>query len=645
MNKPDGGIHTYLISFWPLLLLIGFASALLPSVTVVGYRWTVELALAGFLFLSLLLAAFGNGLHGFGSIPKKEFLWTILPVSLFTIWSGLSVLWASSWRNALHHTLLWACYLTFYVLVREVLRSERFLSHCLKVAGIVVFAISAACIVEYIGIPKPVTSDFTYRYYSYAEAIVALLPLFVAVGIKKASKMPILGFVIVTTAWAMIVVTTSRMMFLAGVVALAIFLVLYLLINRKLEEPRKWFVLTVILIIVTLIPQLPFLTGSSVSLKERFSGQEEYSNLSARSRILLWGMAVEGFRQSPLIGIGGDNYFTDYRQLREGYSARDLENPVLEIDEDLIPERAHNEYLQILSELGLIGGLIFGWLMAGVVYMFYLAIRKRGSLMTTGALSGMAAFLIAFVASSYSFRFPANGLCFFFLLAVAARELFKSDSPETVGETSSASLRWPKWFLVVGIVSSILMIGFSLVRAVSVRHLSNFQNATEPATARSEIEKAIAIDPSEPMFRFYYGQELYLAGRGAEAVPQMRLAIDNGLASSVSYFNLLAVLIRGGRYDEARNIFVEALRVYPRSVFLRTAFASFLKRRGEPAQADVEYQKALEINQKQARSWQLAHDEGLEKLGQTARIDSNYVSTFDLLPNTAPLVLANFQRR
>ena len=41
---------------------------------------------------------------------------------------------------------------------------------------------------------------------------------------------------------------------------------------------------------------------------------------------------------------------------------------------------------------------------------------------------------------------------------------------------------------------------------------------------------------------------------------------------------------------------------------------AFLKRCGDDLAAKAEFQKALKINAKQARSWQLAHDEGLERL-------------------------------
>ena len=188
------------------------------------------------------------------------------------------------------------------------------------------------------------------------------------------------------------------------------------------------------------------------------------------------------------------------------------------------------------------------------------------------------------------------------------------------------------------------MIGFSAVRAVSISHLTNSLGTLDTEYAETEIKKAIALDASEPMFRSFYGQQLYLAGQHEEAIPQLRLAIDNGLASSPTYFNLLSAEMRAGMSDEANKTFEEAMLVYPRSIFLRTAYAAFLKRQGDPMAADIHYQKAVEIDPKQAKSWQFAHDEGLERLSIVSHSDPDYIKPMDLPPADGALALVSFQR-
>ena len=51
-------------------------------------------------------------------------------------------------------------------------------------------------------------------------------------------------------------------------------------------------------------------------------------------------MALMGFEGRPIVGIGGDNYFSDYKELRKAVSMENPENPILAFSEDLIPERA-----------------------------------------------------------------------------------------------------------------------------------------------------------------------------------------------------------------------------------------------------------------------------------------------------------------
>jgi O-antigen ligase len=632
-----GRVYKFVSTLWPLLLLAGFASVLLPQPTVVGYRWSVELVFAGFLLVTSALAVFAKDPQLKSKISRSEFIWVILPILIFTLWSGLSIFWAVSWRGALHHTLLWCCYAIFYLLIRRISQSKDLLLNCLNIVGAVVFIIGSACVIEFTFAEKPLTSAFITRYYVSGEIIVSLLPLVIAVAIKDIKRW-IQRIVTILVAWCAVVVTVSRSMFLAGLSSFLVIGVLTPLAGPKPQKLKRWILLSGSIVVITFASQFALNRSQNPTLVDRFSGSNDLSVRSAESRLKLWGMAIEGFRQNPIVGLGGDNYFSNYKVIRQAYFSRERKHSGMEIDEDLIPERAHNEYLQILSELGLVGGLIFAWLLVGIAFMFFRAIRNGASLMTIGALSGIVAFLVASLTSSYSFRFPANGICFFFLLAVAAKELLNGDSSWEL-----PNLR--RWFFALGIVTAISMMIFSAIRGTSIWHLANSQNTSDKGIAESEIRKAIGIDPSEPMFRFYYGQQLYIAARYDEAIPEMRLAIDNGVANSTSYFNLLAAQMLSGKNDDAFRTFEEALRVYPRSIFLRTAFASFLKRQGDMVRADTEFQKASAVDPKQAQSWQLAHDDGLERLVQRARVDDNFVTTMYLTPESAPLALVNFQRQ
>jgi predicted Zn-dependent protease len=186
---------------------------------------------------------------------------------------------------------------------------------------------------------------------------------------------------------------------------------------------------------------------------------------------------------------------------------------------------------------------------------------------------------------------------------------------------------------------------FSAVRGTSLMYLQTALTAKEDADREIYFQKAFALDADEPLFRYYYGVHLFNAKQSKEAVPHLRFAVDRGIATSIAFFNLASAQILARQTDEAEKTLAEAVAVYPRSVFLRTAYADFLAENNFSDEAEKQYAAAAEINPEQARSWRLAFSEGMGKLSQTEFADKSYVKTMDLLPNDGIYALLDFQRQ
>jgi O-antigen ligase len=632
------------LAFWSALLLANFVPAIPQPAVIIGYLWKVEFALAAFL-LAAIVFLLKLPKEKFERVTRKEFFFIILPLLLFTIWSGFSIFWAQSPRNALHHTLLWACYCIFYLLIRQLVKQPKSLALSFKFTGLVIFILGAACIAEYVSSPENITAFFTYRYYKYAEALVTLLPVFLALALQSKSRIAMLSGAVALIAWMVMLLSLSRTLFITGFVTVGLFFALVFIFQDWKKHLKKSSLLFGSLILCVFISQMSFSSGKHENATiTRFSGGE-ISQASFSSRFLFWGIALESFKQNPAFGVGADNYVSVYKTARENYSALDGENKLLEINEDVLAERAHNEYLQILSELGIVGAVFFAWLLGGIAYLFFSLCRKRASLLSIASIVGISAFLISSLASSYSFRVPANGLCFFFLLALAASSL-KSKVPSLKSSHfSDLRLGTRDLRLAFGLIICVTMLVFSAVRGTSLMYLQFALSSSEEAQAGQYFQKAIALDGDDGTFRYYYGLNLFNRERAAEAAPQMRLAIEKGTATSISYFHLASAQIVSRKPFEAEQTFAEALRVYPRSVFLRTAFASFLKENGKVSESQIEYEKAFRVNAEQARSWWLSHTEGMKKLSQTEAQDKSFVGAMDLKPTEGIYALLDFQRQ
>jgi O-antigen ligase/Tfp pilus assembly protein PilF len=645
LNKPRQPIFYIFAAFWSLLLLANFVPTIPQPEVIIGYLWKVEFALAAFLFIALVLFLKVSK-DKILSFNRQEFLWIILPLLAFTAWSGISVFWAESQRDAVHHTLLWACYCVFYLLIRQIVSRPSRLNMSLSVTGIVVAIIGTVCLIEYFSTSYDLSGNVSLRYNKYAEAIATLFLLFAAISIGRKTRSAYFFGAIAIIGWLGIVFSLGRTQFLAALFAVFVFVGFALIRTGRGISLKKAAIFSCVFVTITIFSQISlFDQNSQQTTFKRLSG-DEHSQMSFQVRMLTWQIALETFRQSPLVGVGAENFAANYETARLDLAESDPQNPNLNVYEEILPERAHNEFLQILSELGIVGIAFFGWFLLGIARLVFSIREKRATLLSVAALAGIFAFLLSSAASSYSFRVPANGLCFFFVLAIAVKSLearvLRLESKKLFDlrlKTSDLKLALP------ALVICTAMLIFSTVRGVSLMYLQFAQTSADKIEAGEYFRKAIDFDSENAVLRYYYAQELYKNKRADEAIPQMRFAIDRGLATSISYFNLASAQTVAGKPLDAEKTFAEAIKAYPRSVFLRTSYAALLAENGKDAESEMEYKKALEINPQQAKSWRIARTEGMRKLSDAENGDKNLVKAMELRPTDAIYALLDFQRQ
>ncbi|HVE59780.1 MAG TPA: hypothetical protein VNB22_23410, partial [Pyrinomonadaceae bacterium] len=82
------------IALWSLLILASFVPTIPQPSAVIGYLWQTEFALGGFIFLTLVSALiFFRKEIALSNFSRLEFSGVVLPLTAFTVWSGLSILW------------------------------------------------------------------------------------------------------------------------------------------------------------------------------------------------------------------------------------------------------------------------------------------------------------------------------------------------------------------------------------------------------------------------------------------------------------------------------------------------------------------------------------------------------------------------
>jgi tetratricopeptide (TPR) repeat protein len=457
---------------------------------------------------------------------------------------------------------------------------------------------------------------------------------------------------VAVTAWLAMLQMFERASFLAtsaGLLLLAAFAItLPRFRPRNLSRALLLLAALAAAAVLQSIPS-PFSEGDAFrSAPAMMSRLQETStdDLNTRARFLFWGAALEMARARPLTGVGADNYDAAFAGARARFSARNPTSPLVEINEGFLAVRAHNEYLQILSELGVVGFALFLSFVAALLWAALQALRRAQGPLVPGAIASLAVFALSSGASSVSFRWMGSGLVFFFAAALVTR--FADTGNQ---ELKTAAIKLPSPFARVpalaALAFSVLMLCAMGAQSLNVLFNGAAQSSRSPAQAEGRFRTALFWNPYDAAAHFNYGMWLYFQGRATEAVPHVRFGVENGINTSVCYVYLATAEAEAGDTAASEATLRRAIEVYPRSIFLRVRHASLLAALGRAPEAESEYQKALSFNGATARGWWQLICFGKEAASREALKDpQNVVRPGSLLPVEAVhFIVAENKRR
>lgn len=618
-QEKTNGHFRVLFSLWPLIVLTPLIPFPSPSV-LVGHPWKPEL------FLSLLLIFVIAALL----LKRKNVASTsaIKPISLsiaaFIAWSGVSVLWAASSNSVLHHTLVWVAYLLFVVILSNAITDRRTFRNCIYVLGAVAIIISVNCVIEYV-LRDKIDQTFGFRYGRFAEVWAALIPLFFALSIRS-NGLKMAGSLMVTALlWLTILFSTSRTSLAAAVGGIAIFVVALLISKKGRTQFKKLAFVVGVLLTAGVVTQLSIFTADKDNKATTFgriaiSSESDASNSVSRNiRFLFISVGGEMLRQNPLLGVGADNFGLEFNTYRAAISEKSENAMLVAGNEDAIPERAHNEYLQVAAELGVIGAVVFATFLIAVVWLGYRSLRESVNIYKLGAAAGIAAFLFSSLLSSFSFRLVQNGVVFFFLVAllIVKRPVKPHNN---------------RIFLIAGLVACICLAILSGLKGAS--QLITFRGETTDDVAISLEYFSIAerLDEANAAANYLAASKLLGEAHYGEAALQFQAAIDKGVATSATYSYLISTHSLNGDDRAALNCAAAAVKVFPFSPFMLNRYAVLLEKSGNSQEAQIHYAKAKKIDDRQAETWRIFITQGARKAAEAGRNGVGVPLMADLYP-------------
>jgi len=619
-------------ALWPLALLAPHMPGL-PRPAIQGLPWRQELLFA------LLLCA-GLGLYAFRSRAAEHkathtdrlHVWTLLAASAFTAWVWLSSLWSANPFSAANLASQWSAYTLFFALSIAVASTRPRVSRLAFVlAGVVVWILAVSCAAEtWTGAAltdgnlrvdlKPILRGSG----GFGEMMAIAAPLFtgLALYLRRPARAVACGAT-AALAWLATLQSLERAPFIGGAVGLfTLFAVALIKRNCRPRRPARAFALAAVFIAIFASQSLPsFFNGGDAVPASAANPNSTVERLqinirddsSTRARMLFWGVALEMLRANPLLGVGANNYETAFPEARARFAERHPNSPLVSMNEQLLVIYAHNEYLQLAAETGAIGLTLFFIFALTLVSLFWRALKHPSkALPALGAGASMLAFAISSGASASSFRYFGGGLLFFFAASVVAHIAATAKASNAEAQASNAEARDSSLTLSprAGLALTRLALAASIVVACcaglqaagTILH-GMAQSSADPSRAERLYKASLLADGWSAQAHFGYGMWLYARGHTAESLPHMRYAVAHGLNSSTCFARLAAIETEAGETHAAERTLALAVRVYPRSVFLRVRHSLALEAVGRADEAALEMSAAKLIDSRMAAGW------------------------------------------
>lgn len=392
------------VNFWECFLLVLFLFLIELLYSGLG----LFALLSGFLIVAwfILLKAFMAPKSHFGKplfIKEIGFFLTIVFISLLTgavLFNGIRLFFLN--------LILGLCVLLATHIICSSLRSLEYVTifiitfFILNAVYALIYSVSTGFRATSLSVGTP-----TYSAHLFVQGIA------VTVGAILSNR-----FVRYKKIFTICIVILLMALFLSLTRAAWLSLFLLILLSLFFTKIPKRYILYVVLGIVLIVTVSFFYLRTDTfifMLKDRLASDVQKANLSAGSialRILLWKSAWSLFLQSPILGIGFDNFVivnktTEFYNIIKGLGFTDL--------------YVHNVYLQLLAEIGILGFLSFIYLIWRIFKTISNLLKKVGHNSYRFFILGYAGatvlwlFMAITEASLYT---PITAIFFFFYLGI-----------------------------------------------------------------------------------------------------------------------------------------------------------------------------------------------------------------------------------
>jgi O-antigen ligase/tetratricopeptide (TPR) repeat protein len=534
--------------------------SLIILVPVAFYPYCITVFIPAKKMVAEVLVIIGLLFWGFKivTIEKIKFVTTPvnLPVLSFIIICALSLVWSDNRFLSLRELPLFLTGPLLYFIIINNISGQQQVNRIVNILLIVGALFGIYGIFQYMGIDFSIWDSATGRQQVFgifgnvnffAEYLIVILPIAISLFFVKQNKTrKILLLIAVLSMSASLIFTFTRGSYLGFGISLIFMFVLFIIYwpeNFKKNKKKIFIVILTAIAVVTfvfLFPNPLNKPGTAIDkIKNRVSVSQLTQGYSIKRRMATWKFTILMIKDRPLLGSGIGTYkYNTLRYQADFFSQGD--------NRSLYPhgfaDKAHNEYLQLWVELGIIGFGIFLWLI--FIYFSYglKALRNTKDKYKQGMMIGLMGAVVAVLVDAifgFPLHLPATVILFWLALGLTIvlgladdkynktrnsithedNKIAKIEKTENAKETETdnknkqSRLRKILWFKILLSVCIVLIATFLVITTIRPFIARTYWYQAEKKSDKGDMNKTIDTYYEALKWDPYLGEVYYEIGK------------------------------------------------------------------------------------------------------------------------------------
>ena len=401
-----------------------------------------------------------------------------LPIYLFIILLSFSLMISSTIEVSFGGYIIFLSYIILYFITINLINQKKEFHSFIKIFFITSFLVSIYVLIQYYGLDPyfselgQITSTIGQKNWVSNYLAIIFPVIFSYFLLQKERKNKLIYYLLLSILYATLMICQSRGIWIS--IFLTTILAIYIIFKFKLvnifKGNKKWLItlLFTFLIITVIYSTDNPLNRSALTVPRRAISTFDEKDPSINTRFLIWKTTLEMIRDRPIFGSGIGTFKMNYLD----YQAEFLKDNPYYVKYSGKAGEAHNEYMQMWAEIGIIGLGIF----IGIILMFYSLIidyfkkndNDKEKIIVFGLILGITCFLIHCL-FTFPLHVPALGVTFFALLGLTVIYTRKINLPKTDSDNRQKEFKLKNEGIKIALTILVLVFMIWVINLVAIK--------------------------------------------------------------------------------------------------------------------------------------------------------------------------------